>query len=182
MSLIRFRSEDARQTKHKRRYQSSSSSLLGPAMALCLARNASASPPARLPEPPLLGVALPESVPLLGRRESPPRLTALSLAGVGGGNGFLAPVTGLFAGGAGGVALARAAGAGDGRRSVPFVSGVAANAGMGRAGATGGGGGGGGGARICSISSIYAEGAQPWDPDVVLLQSHQPRSKSIRSA
>ena len=158
-------------------YQSSSSSLLTPDIALCLALNASASPPARLPEPTLLGVALPESVPLLGRSESAPRLTALSLAGVGGGNGFLAPATGLFTGGAGGVGFARTAGAGDGLRSLPLVTGVADNAGVGRAGATGGGGGGGGGARLCcSISSTYADGAHPWDPVVVLLQSHHPRS------
>jgi hypothetical protein len=123
----------------------------------------------------LLGVALPESVPLLGRSESVPRLTALSLAGVGGGNGFLALAAGLFTGGAGGVGLARTAGAGDGFRSVPFVSGVAAKAGVARAGAAGGGGGGGGGARACcSISSTYAEGAQPWDPVIGFLQSHHP--------
>jgi hypothetical protein len=150
--------------------------LLAPAIAFCLALNASASPPAKLPEPILLGVALPESVPLLGRSESDPRLTALSRAGVGGGKGFLAPAAGLFTGGAGGVGLARTAGAGDVLRSVPFVSDVAANAGVGRAGATGGGGG--GGARACcSISSTYADGAQPWDPVVVLLQSHHPRSQ-----
>jgi hypothetical protein len=127
----------------------------------------------------LLGVALPESVPLLGRSESVPRLTALSLAGVGGGNGFLAPATGLFTGGAGGVGLARTAGAGDGLRAVPFVIGVAARADVGRAGATGGGGGGGGRA-WCSISSTYAEGAQPWDPVVVLLQSHHPKAGQFR--
>lgn len=130
----------------------------------------------------LLGVALPESVPLPGRSESLPRLTALSLAGVGGGNGFLAPAAGLFTGGAGGVGLARTAGAGDGFRCVPFVSGVAAKAGVARAGAAGGGGGGGGGGgarACCSISSTYAEGAQPWDPVVVFLQSHHPASSSV---
>lgn len=152
--------------------------MLVPAIAFCLALNASARPPAKLPDPILLGVALPESVPLLGRSESPPRLTALSLAGVGGGNGFLAPAAGLFTGGAGGVGLARIAGAGDGFRCVPFVSGVAAKAGVARAGAAGGGGGG-GGARACSISSTYAEGAQPWDPVVVFLQSHHPESSSV---
>jgi len=141
-------------------------------MAFCLALNASASPPAKLPLPMLLGVALPESVPLLGRSESPPRLTALSLAGVGGGKGFLAPAAGLLTGGAGGVGLARTAGPGDGFRSVPFVIGVTVSAGVGRAGATGGGGG--GGARSCSISSTYADGAQPWEPVLVFLQSHHP--------
>ena len=120
-------------------------------MALCLALNASASPPAKLPEPTLLGVALPESVPLLGRSESEPKLTALSRAGVGGGRAFRAPATGLFTGGAGGVGLARTAGEGDGRRSVPLVTGVATSAGIGRAGATGGGGG--GGARACCSTS-----------------------------
>ena len=141
-------------------------------MAFCLALNASASPPAKLPLPMLLGVTLPESVPLLGRSESLPRLTALSLAGVGGGKGFLAIANGLLTGGAGGVGLARTAGPGDGFRSVPFVIGVAASAGVGRAGATGGGGG--GGARSCSISSTYADGAQPWEPVLVFLQSHHP--------
>ena len=122
----------------------------------------------------LLGVALPESVPLLGRSESLPRLTALSLAGVGGGKAFRTPATGLLTGGAGGVGLARTAGPGDGFRSVPFTSGVVASAGVGRAGATGGGGG--GGARGCSISSTYADGAQPWEPVLVFLQSHHPES------
>jgi hypothetical protein len=121
----------------------------------------------------LLGVALPESVPLLGRSESLPRLTALSLAGVGGGKAFLALVAGLLTGGAGGVGLARTAGPGDGFRSVPFINEVAAGAGVGRAGATGGGGG--GGARSCSISSTYADGAQPWEPVLVFLQSHHPK-------
>lgn len=158
-------------------YQSSSSSLLVPVIALCLALNASASPPAKLPEPMLLGVALPDSVPLLGRSESVPRLTALSLAGVGGGNGFLALAAGLFTGGAGGVGLARTAGAGDGFRSVPFVSGVAAKADVARAGAVGGGGGGGGARACCSISSTYAEGAQPWDPVIGFLQSHHPEKR-----
>jgi len=110
-------------------------------MAFCLALKASARPPARLPPPRLLGVPLPESVPL-----AVPRLTALSLAGAGGGIGFLDPApTGLFAGGAGGIGFARVAGAGLG---TPFATGVAA--GTGRGGATGGGG---GGARTCSISS-----------------------------
>ena len=127
----------------------------------------------------LLGVTLPESVPLLGRSESLPRLTALSLAGVGGGKGFLAIVAGLLTGGAGGVGLARTAGPGDAFRSVPFVSGVAASAGIGRAGVTGGGGGGGGGARSCSISSTYADGAQPWEPVLVFLQSHHPGNLSV---
>lgn len=150
-----------------------------PAIAFCLALNASASPPAKLPLPILLGVTLPESVPLLGRSESLPRLTALSLAGVGGGKGFLAIAAGLLTGGAGGVGLARTTGPGDGFRSVPFVSGVAASAGVGRAGATGGGGGGGGGARSCSISSTYADGAQPWEPVLIFLQSHHPGSLSV---
>jgi hypothetical protein len=127
----------------------------------------------------LLGVTLPESVPLLGRSESLPRLTALSLAGVGGGKGFLAIVAGLLTGGAGGVGLARTAGPGDAFRSGPFVSGVAASAGIGRAGVTGGGGGGGGGARSCSISSTYADGAQPWEPVLVFLQSHHPGNLSV---
>lgn len=74
-------------------------------MALCLALSASASPPARLPPPVLLGVALPLSPP-----DGVVKLTALSRAGVGGGKGFLPPAAGLFAGGAGGVGLAFAVG------------------------------------------------------------------------
>ncbi len=141
-------------------YQSSSSSFWFPAIAFCLALKASASPPAKLPPPILFGVALPESVPL-----PVPRLTALSLAGVGGGRGFLPPVAGLLTGGAGGVGLARVGGVGDGLRAapfaVPFERVVAECVGIGRAGATGGGGGGGGARDCCSISSTYADGAQP---------------------
>lgn len=96
-------------TKTSPAYQSSSSSFFPPFIALCLALNASARPPARLPPPVLLvllGVALPLSPP-----DGVVRLTALSLAGVGGGSGFLPPAAGRFAGGAGGVGLAFAAGA-----------------------------------------------------------------------
>ena len=123
----------------------------------------------------LFGVALPESVPL-----PVPKLTALSLAGVGGGNGFLTPAAGLLTGGAGGVGFARVGGVGDGLRAAPFAMPfereVAAYAGVGRAGATGGGGGGGGARACCSISSTYADGAQPCAEVVGFLQSHQPRN------
>ena len=106
-------------------------------MALCRARNASASPPARL-----LGVARPLSVPL-----PLPRLTALSRGCMGGAIGFLPPGVGLLAGGvgAGGLPLAR-----------PLAA-----AGVGRAGAAGGGGGGGGARCSTLISSMYAVGVQP---------------------
>ena len=113
-------------------------------IALCRALNASASPPAKLPPPILFGVARPESVPLPVLR-----LTALSLAGAGGGKGFLPPAAGLLTGGAGGVGLARVVDAGLG---APFTAAAAAGVGTGLAGAAGGGGGG-GGARVCSISS-----------------------------
>jgi hypothetical protein len=94
----------------------------------------------------LFGVALPLSPP-----EGVVKLTALSLVGVGGGSGFLPPAAGLFAGGAGGVGLTFADGAGAGL-GIPFVTaecvlGLA----RGAAGGTGGGGGG-GGARLCSGS------------------------------
>lgn len=87
-------------------YQSSSSSFFPPPplIALCLALSASANPPAKLPPPILLGVTLPLSPP-----DGVVKLTALSLAGVGGGRGFLPPAAGLFAGGAGGVGLDLAA-------------------------------------------------------------------------
>lgn len=115
-------------------YQSSSSSLSlsRPLMALCLARNASANPPARLPPPMLLGVARPEFGPLLVE----PRLMPLSRAGEASG----LRATGRLAGGAGGVGFARAP--------------LTAMAGVGTArGGAAGGGGGGGAARACSISS-----------------------------
>ncbi len=144
-------------------------------MALCLALNASARPPAKLAPPPppaappfmLLGVTLPLFPP-----DGVVRLTALSLAGVGGGRGFLPPAApaaavapvGRFAGGAGGVGLGFVfAVAGFGALAAPFV--VTAEwaewvwvwvLGVGRGAA--GAGGGGGGARVCSgsgaISSI----------------------------
>ena len=97
--------------KHPYIYQSSSSSCR-PCILICLALNASASPPAKLgallPSG-LSGVFLPLP-PLLV-----PILTALSL-GAGAGAGFLPP-PGRF-GGAGGVGFALAAGA---REAVPFM-------------------------------------------------------------
>ena len=77
------------------------------------------------------------------------RLTALSLAGAGGGNGFLPPAAGLFAGGAGGVGLVF----NPGRMACFALQLVTAErmSGVGR-GAVGGGGGG-GGPRVCSGST-----------------------------
>lgn len=134
-------------------------------MALCLALNASARPPAKLAPPGaafmLFGVTLPLSPP-----DGVVRLTALSLAGVGGGKGFLPPAAaaaapvGLFAGGAGGVGFGFVfARGGLEALGMPFV--VTAEWaewawvwGVGR-GAVGGGGGG-GGARICSGSGAIS--------------------------
>jgi hypothetical protein len=79
--------------------------------------------------------------------------------GAGGGAG-LRPAAGLFAGGAGGVGLERAAAA----PLTPLTF-----------GATGGGGGGVGltmGAAGGASSFRYAEGAQPWPAEV--LASHHP--------
>ena len=104
-------------------------------MALCLALNASANPPARLPLPPLarlFGVARPESVPLpppplLDAPGGTVRLTALSRWGGGGGIGLRPAVVpavegmGRLEGGAGGVGLARRAVE---LEVVPFVVGV----------------------------------------------------------
>lgn len=133
-------------------------------MALCLARNASAKPPARLPPPVapfmLFGVALPLSPP-----DGVVRLTALSLAGVGGGRGFLPPAAapvGLFAGGAGGVGFAFAfvltvVRGGFAVLGMPFVTAEWAEGmllGVGRGAA--GEGGGGGGARVCSGSGAIS--------------------------
>lgn len=87
------------------RYQSSSSSFFVPLIALCLARRASAKPPARLPLV-LLGVARPLSVP-----DGVLKLTPLSRAGVGGGSACRPPAAGRFAGGMGGVGFALTAGA-----------------------------------------------------------------------
>lgn len=131
-------------------------------MAFCLALNATASPPAIL-----FSVALPLSPP-----DGVVKLTALSLAGVGGGKGFLPPAAGLFAGGGGGVGLAFAAG-GLACFGMPLVT-TECVWGVGR-GAVGGVGGG-GGARICSdsISSMYAEGVQPSAEETGLRQSHHP--------
>lgn len=109
-------------------YQSSSLSLPF-CIALCLARKASASPPARLG----VGVLRPLSVPL-------PLLFKLMAEsrGAGGGMGFLPPTTGRFVGGVGGVGLARIA------APLPLV--FATGGGGGGVGlivgATGGGGGG----------------------------------------
>ena len=83
-------------------------------MALCLARSASANPPAKLG----VGVFRPLSFPLLLLRLIP------ESRGAGGGAGFL-PAAGLLAGGAGGLGFPRAA--------VPFTPLVL--------GAAGGGGG-----------------------------------------
>lgn len=117
-------------------------------MALCLCRSASARPPARLPPPILLGVALPESVPLPVLK-----LTALSRAG-GVGAGLRPPGTGRLAGGTGGV---------DRPAVVPALANppLIVAAGVGRGAATDGGGGGGGARACCSISSTYADGAHP---------------------
>lgn len=79
-------------------YQSSSSSLPF-CIALCLALNASAKPPAKLG----VGVFRPLSVPL---PEPPFKLIPESL-GARAGPGFLPPAVGRLAGGAGGVGFAR---------------------------------------------------------------------------
>lgn len=96
----------------------------------------------------LLGVARPDSVPLPVLK-----LTALSRAG-GVGAGLRPPGTGRFVGGTGGVDRPVA---GPPLVDPPLI----VTDGVGRGAATGGGGGGGGAARDCSISSTYAEGAQP---------------------
>lgn len=123
-------------------YQSSSSSTFWPPTALCLALRASANPPAKLPPELLFGVALPLSVPLPG-----PKLTALSLAGAGGGRGFrppaaAPPATGRLDGGAGGVGLP-VAGLGVRAAPIPLPSPLPLTAREARGGAAGGGGGGG---------------------------------------
>lgn len=128
-------------------------------MALCLALNASASPPAKLG----VGVFLPLSVPLpLGAPLF--RLIPESL-GAGGGAGF------FLAGGAGGAGLARAVGA-------PFVLGVplvrGADGAAGRSGAAGGVDG-----SSSSTYSMYADGAQP--SAVPTFTSHQPGGSSVLS-
>lgn len=108
-------------------YQSSLSSSLPRCIALCLALSASARPPARLG----VGVLRPLSVPLLFMLIPESR-------GAGAGAGLRAPGVGLFAGGAGGVGLARTA-----DPFVPFGRGaVGGGGGIARTtGATGGGGG-----------------------------------------
>ena len=68
-------------------------------MALCLALNASASPPAKLG----VGVLRPLSVPF--------ELTLIPESRGGGGAAGLRPATGRFDGGAGGFGLARTTGA-----------------------------------------------------------------------
>lgn len=93
----------------------------------------------------LFGVARPLSPPL-----PLVRLTALSLAGAGGGMGLRPPTAGLLAGGAGGVGFALTAGAGFGA-PLAFIRGFIAGLlmfgiGRGVGAAAGGGGGGGGGA------------------------------------
>ena len=124
------------------RYQSSSSSSFLPDTACCLARNASASPPAKLPPPILFGVALPLSVPLPVLRDTP-----LSLDGAGGGSGFRPPAAGRLLGGAGGVGFAFA---GLGARALLPLT-VREGVGTARGGAAGGGGG--GGARTSATAS-----------------------------
>jgi hypothetical protein len=124
-------------------HQSSSSSLPFPLTALCLALNASANPPARLPPPRLFGVARPLFAPLPPPFAPVPRLIPESLAGLA--SGFL-PV-GRFAGGAGGVGFARVA-----RPGAALPLSCTEGVGTARGGAAGGGGG--GGARTVSwISS-----------------------------
>jgi hypothetical protein len=132
--------------KATRIYQSSSSSAFcpPPPTALCLALSASANPPAKLPPELLFGVALPLSVPL---PVDGPRLTPLSLAGAGGGSGFLPPAaappaTGRFDGGAGGVGFPFA-GLGVRAAPMPLPSPFPLAVREARAGAAGGGGGGG---------------------------------------
>jgi hypothetical protein len=100
------------------------------------------------------------------------RLTPLSLAGVGGGRGFLPPAeaaTGRFDGGAGGVGLPFA---GLGARAAPLPFPLTAS--EARGGAVGGGGGGGARSATMASSSTYAEGAQPWAAVAGFLHSHQP--------
>lgn len=100
----------------------------------------------------LFGVARPLSppVPLV-------KLTALSLAGAGGGRGLRPPAAGLLAGGAGGVGFALMAGAGFGAPLI-LIRGLMAGLLMfgvvrGAGAAAGGGGGGGGGAgRDCGTT------------------------------
>jgi hypothetical protein len=144
-------------------HHSSSSSCL-PCIALCRARNASASPPARLAFEALFGVARPlppESCEFI--------LTALS-RGAGGGAGFLPAIFGRLAGGAGGAGLALAAAA----VAAPLMEGT------GLALAAAGGGGGGAGLGVgAACSSRYAWGVQPWTEVVMFIHNHQPRSISF---
>jgi hypothetical protein len=135
-------------------HQSSSSSRPFFCIALCLALNASANPPAKegvgvlrplfSPLPPLPFMLIPES------------------RGAGGGAG-LRPAAGLFAGGAGGVGLPRTA-----APFAPFGLEAPGGGGGGVGRMTGAAGGGGG-----ASSFRYAEGAQPWP--VAVLASHHPK-------
>lgn len=121
-------------------FHQSSSSSLPFWIALCLALNASASPPAKLG----VGVFRPLSVPL----PEPPFKLIPESRGASTGVGFLPPAAGRLAGGAGGVGFVRTVD--------PFIA----------TDFTAAGGGGGGVGRITGagawISSLrYAEGVQP---------------------
>lgn len=110
-------------------------------MALCLALNASANPPAKLG----VGVLRPLSVPL---PDPPFKLIPESL-GARLGAGFRPAAAGRFAGGAGGAGFARTV-----EPLVPFVLTAAGGGGGGVGRITGAGAGG--------VSSLrYADGAQP---------------------
>lgn len=121
-------------------YHSSSSSCF-PCIAFCLARNASANPPAKLAFDALLGVPRPlfDSCWFM--------LTALS-RGAGGGAGavFRPAMLGLLAGGAGGAGLALAAAA----APTPAPLGIGLGVERGAAGGGGGGAGLGAGAACSS--------------------------------
>jgi hypothetical protein len=122
-------------------------------MALCLALNASAKPPAKLG----VGVLRPLSVPL----PLAPFMLIPESRGAGGGAG-LRPPAGRFAGGAGGVGLNRMA---DPLAPLAFAGAGGGGGGVGlMTGAAGGGGG--------ASSFRYADGAQPWP--VGVLASHHP--------
>lgn len=144
-------------------YQSSSSSFF-PCIALCLALNASARPPAKLALFMLLGVARP-----LPPDESCCEFMLVTLSRGAAGGGSLRPM-GRLAGGAGGGGLAFAAApTPEAMRPVPL--GVAVLDCIG--GARGGGGATGAGA-AATISSRYDWGAQPWALVFMFMQSHQP--------
>lgn len=134
-------------------YQSSSSSR-PLCIALCLALNASANPPAKLGVGVLRPLFSPLPLPFMLIPES---------RGAGGGAGLRPAAAGLFAGGAGGVGLPLTA-----EPFAPLGLETPGGGGGGVGRMTGAGGGGGG-----ASSLRYAEGAQPWP--VAVLASHHPR-------